>query len=264
MSVTTDQLLTRSDRDRGGYPVAASTLLYSGTLMFVNSGGYADDDTANGLNVFGGVVCDRVDNSAGANGDLSVEVWQDGKFVLTGSGFTQASVGQQVYASDNYTISTSRAAAGVYIGTVREYIDSTHVVVEIESAVSRTGVLTQTFAVAAFTDDGSTSGHVDFTAQLPAGACVKGWKAVVTGIFGGDTSAIMQVGVAGTLGRFSSVTTGSVFTAGTIGANTSGSANAFCAAATTPRITVTGGADFTSIVSNGLGVMTVSIFYDKY
>jgi len=128
-------------------------------------------------------------------------------------------------------------------------------------AVPKVSVISKVCAVADFTDNTNATGYIDFTASsLPAGAIVLGWKAVVTGAFAGDTTAVMQVGVAGTLGKFSASTSGSVFTTGTIGTGAPMD-TCFNATASTPRVTVTGGSDFTSIVTNAGGAMTVYLYY---
>lgn len=130
MAVTADQLIERQATCRSGGPVAAATTLYAGALTFTNASGYFDDDTASGVNKFAGINITQVDNSGGAAGDKSCEVHTEGVFKLTGSGFAQTSVGQPVYASDNYTLTLS-AAGNVLVGIVREYISSTVVMVEL-------------------------------------------------------------------------------------------------------------------------------------
>lgn len=120
--------------------------------------------------------------------------------------------------------------------------------------------ITQTVAIADFTDGTGTSGYVDLTTQLPAGSLVLGWRAVVTGAFAGDTTAVMEVGKAGATSAYSTTTNGSCFTTGTIG-SASVLATSFAAAATSVRVTVTGGADFTSIVTDAGGEATITVFY---
>jgi len=122
------------------------------------------------------------------------------------------------------------------------------------------GRVSRTMAIADFTDNTNATGYCDITAQIPAGALVLGWKAVTTAGFAGDTTAVISVGKAGALTDFSTTTNGSVLTPGTVG-SASVLATSFCAAATTVRCTITGGADFTSIVTNAAGSVTVTVFY---
>lgn len=118
--------------------------------------------------------------------------------------------------------------------------------------------LAQTVDITDFTDNaGTATGYVDLRA-LPKNALVLGWKAVVTTGFTGDATAVIQVGVSGDLNRYSAVTDLSVLAAGTVGASVSNDANVLALTAATPRVTVTGGADFTSITA---GAMTVTVYY---
>jgi len=121
-----------------------------------------------------------------------------------------------------------------------------------------------TLAVTAFEDVGNTTGYKDFAAQLPAGAIPLGWKATVTGAFKGDTSAVVQVGIAGDLDRFSADTAGSVFAAGTVGSLAlAADGSKSIAAAVTPRVTVTTASDFSTCKTDATGVMTVELYYIK-
>lgn len=133
-AVTASQFVTRQGLDRGTGKLAASTTIYGGTLVFTNASGYADDDVASGVNPFAGIAVDTVDNSAGAAGALNVELYTEGRFLLTGSGFAQTSVGKPVFATDNYTITLTPAAA-TYIGVITNYVSSTKVWVEIDAHV---------------------------------------------------------------------------------------------------------------------------------
>ena len=132
MAVTANQITARQEGCRIGGRVAASTTLYENTLCFVNATGYVDDDTATGANRFAGINIHYEDNSAGSAGDLTAEVYNEGVFRLTGTGFTQASVGLPVYATDNYTVTTVPSASGVYVGQCKEYVSSIVILVDID------------------------------------------------------------------------------------------------------------------------------------
>ncbi len=134
MAVTANQIVKKQDGSIRSYPVAASTKIYQGTLVFLTASGYADDDTATGVNGFLGIAKEYVDNSSGSAGDLSVEVYTDGDFELVGGGtYTQANVGDIVYAEDNYTIGVAISSASVPIGKVTRFVTSTKLIVEIET-----------------------------------------------------------------------------------------------------------------------------------
>ena len=117
----------------------------------------------------------------------------------------------------------------------------------------------QTLAIADFTDV-DTTGYIDLDTTLPANAIVVGWKAVVSEGFAGDTSAVCQVGIEGDLNKYSGVTTASVLAAATVGAlgNTD---TALATTAQTVRVTVTGAANFTTIVTADNGAMVITLYY---
>ena len=133
MAVTANQPVKRAQGDRQSFPVEESTRIYGGTLVFVNAAGYADDDTASGVNGFAGVSVDESDNSSGADGEKTVEVWRRGVFELTGAGtFAQTDVGMPVYADDNYAIVLTAGANSVRIGTVVGFVSTTKLMVAIK------------------------------------------------------------------------------------------------------------------------------------
>jgi len=132
MAVTANQVIEKRE-GRRSYPVAASVHIYEGTLVFLTAAGYATDVTATGVNGFVGVAVGEADNGSGSAGDLTVEVWAEGEFVLQGTGFAQADVGSKVYAEDNFTVGVSISTASVPIGMVTEYISSTKIRVDIDA-----------------------------------------------------------------------------------------------------------------------------------
>lgn len=132
MAVTANQLMTvRRPGARNNVPVAASKRLYEGTLSFLASG-YLTDVVNTGSNKFAGVVIGEVDNSSGSAGDLNAEVYREGDFVLTGSGFSQATVGSKIYASDNYTVTTT-STNNTLIGVCVGYVSATKILVAIDA-----------------------------------------------------------------------------------------------------------------------------------
>jgi len=119
-------------------------------------------------------------------------------------------------------------------------------------------------ALANFTDGGGTVGTFDASnIQLPAGSQVLGVK-IVGGNFSGDTTASVSVGTSGTATLFSGAAkTGfeAAFPVTAYGAPAA-EADAAIAAATPIRCSVTGAADFTSIVTaNAGGKLYVEVYY---
>ena len=111
-----------------------------------------------------------------------------------------------------------------------------------------------------FTDNGDDSGYIDFTtAAIPAGSIVVGWKAVVAAGFTGDTTAAIEVGIAGDTDAYSADVAQSVLAPATVG-SAAQALEAFVGAAATPRVTVTGAADFGNVSA---GSMTVTVYYKQ-
>lgn len=216
MAVTANQLITRADGCKGSGPVAASTTLYGGTLVFINEAGNIDDDTATGQNRFAGINIEKVDNSSGNAGDLSAEFWQDGEFNLVGSGFALTDVGSDVYATDNYTITVAPSASAVYIGRCSKYISSTVLKVEInadgKAGTSKVATKTADYTVLA-SDSGKT-----FSTAGASGAVTFAMPAAVPGLKyrfyvgaaqelridpnGTETASLPSTGVPGAAGAY--------------------------------------------------------------
>lgn len=184
MAVTANQLTKRRpNQERRAIPVAASTTIYEGTLNFVTATGYLDDDTAAGANRFAGIALAYVDNASGSAGDKTGEVYTEGAFELSGTGFTQASVKLPVYATDNYTVTTAPSASGVYIGTCSRYISSTLIEVEIAvdgnaAALAAPAVVTKTADYTVTTADNGRT----FSTAGASGAVVFSMPAAVPGL----------------------------------------------------------------------------------
>ena len=93
-------------RNLGGiveYQLAA-VQCYAGGICMLDSAGYARPAAASvSNNGCVGVFLDSVNNSAGAAGDLSVQV-QEGEFRFAATTLGQLTVGDLVYAEDDQTI----------------------------------------------------------------------------------------------------------------------------------------------------------------
>lgn len=118
--------------------------------------------------------------------------------------------------------------------------------------------ISRTFLKSDMTNGGGTTGFIDFLAAIPPGSIILGWVAETTVGFTGDTTATIQVGVAGAVGDYSADTAQSVFAAGTVAAasivaNSGKRGNALV----TPRVTVTGTASFAAIAAGAATKVTV-------
>ena len=110
MAALTDQRQTAS-KELGAkisVPVAASETIYAGSLVNINSGGYAvsaTDSASDKLAVYGVAVA-TIDNSSGSNGDKSV-VLQEGIYQFANDGLSQSDVGDDCYVKDDQTVAAS-------------------------------------------------------------------------------------------------------------------------------------------------------------
>ena len=112
-----------------------------------------------------------------------------------------------------------------------------------------------------FTDSTGATGYIDFEKALPVGAIPLGWKATVTTAFDADTTAVIEIGVAGDTDRFSADTTQSVAATGIIGsAAIAANAAKGLGVAATPRVTITEDSAFGDMTT---GELFVEIYYLK-
>jgi len=102
------------------YPVAASTKIYKGSLVCINTSGYAVPAADTSGFKIGGVAEDYADNSSGSAADISVacRLLAEFDFVL-GSGLAQADVGANVFVQDDQTVNDAAAQTNdVKVGTL--------------------------------------------------------------------------------------------------------------------------------------------------
>jgi hypothetical protein len=128
----------RSVGDLQSVPIAASTVIYGGTIVTTNASGYAQVGGDDASTTFVGIAADTVDNSSGSAGDKSVTVYTEGSFELAFTGTaTQASVGITAMASDSQTVAAAATTTNdVPVGRVVEFIDASTVRVKISQDAS--------------------------------------------------------------------------------------------------------------------------------
>jgi hypothetical protein len=129
-----------SDRDtefvdelhRDDVPVAASTRIFNGGAVALNSAGFAVP-AGPGVRHFRGIADETVDNSAGSAGAASVEIiTPEAAYWDSAATFTQADVGQPVYFSDDHTV-TLTAGTNTYAGRIKS-VDQYGVLVDMRGA----------------------------------------------------------------------------------------------------------------------------------
>jgi len=135
MAALSDNLeVNRQDGEIIEYPVAASSTIYKGALVCVNSSGYAvpASDTSN--YVFVGVAVEKADNSSGSNGDEKVRVYKTGVYEYTKSSATDADRGTLMYVSDDQTVATSTTNS-IKAGYCVDVVDSSTIKLRIDTVV---------------------------------------------------------------------------------------------------------------------------------
>lgn len=128
--------------------VALTTTIYKGSIVMVVEGtGYAvpGADTASGKTM--GVCTEGVDNSAGADGDKTVQVRYGKVHSFTASGADITWMGKNVYIVDDTTVAlVGTTTNDVLVGKVMEVISTTEVSVLVvnmleERTVARAGLI---------------------------------------------------------------------------------------------------------------------------
>ena len=136
-----DRNTPRQEGDLRVSALAAGVLAYAGAIMMRNAAGFlVAGQTATGL-VGVGVAQERVDNSAGANGDLTAP-YRGGVFRFANSAaadeITIADIGGLAYAVDDQTVAkTDGTASRSPAGTI-EGVDAQGVWVRFDEVLTAT------------------------------------------------------------------------------------------------------------------------------
>ncbi len=118
------------DQELRSLPVAAAKQVYKGAFVGLTSGGYAQPLTAG--DPFVGIAYEEIDNSGGADGDLSVRLYTLGDFGHALTGATVADIGRPVFASGDDTL-TFNGAGNSFVGMVRDVPTANEIIVRIDT-----------------------------------------------------------------------------------------------------------------------------------
>lgn len=113
------------------HPVAVAKM-FKGSLVMFNVAGFLTVAASLAGAKFAGIAGHSVDNTNGLVGDEECEVFRTGVFLLDGAGFTQASIGKDVFASDDQTVSTTDGGDEPLVGKVVNFVSATQVWVELK------------------------------------------------------------------------------------------------------------------------------------
>ncbi len=109
-ALAADRATARRDSVQFEYPVAASTKIYAGSLVVLDTSGNAEPGTTATGKIAVGVCEELADNSSGSAADINVKV-RAGTFRWVNSDtITKAHIGDAAYIVDDQTI--SKASAG--------------------------------------------------------------------------------------------------------------------------------------------------------
>lgn len=124
MPLTADRNTQMKDGELIAVPVAATKKIFAGSLVAANATGYATPGAVAATLTYLGRAEETVDNTAGADGAVSVLVRRGKAFKFansTADAVTQASLGKVCYIEDDQTVSATsdtgaRSAAGKVVG----------------------------------------------------------------------------------------------------------------------------------------------------
>jgi len=108
------------------FPVAADTIIFAGSLVCVNSTGYAVPAADVAGYKFVGVALAQADNRGGANGAKKIRLRRHGVFEFDATSITQAMVGDAMYAVDDHTFDDAAGTTNdIKVGVLVKYVNAT-------------------------------------------------------------------------------------------------------------------------------------------
>jgi len=135
-ALTADRETTRKEDSIKSFPVAATTQIYKGSLVMLNSAGYLVPGADISGAKFAGVAYEKVLGGAAA-GDKWCKVYRTGVFDFAASGLSQANVGDPMYMSDDQTFALASAMINdITCGVLVEYISATRGWLDIGARIS--------------------------------------------------------------------------------------------------------------------------------
>ncbi len=133
-ALSADRETKRKEGELLELPVAGSTKIYKGSLVALNTSGYAvpGADTANFI--FAGVAHEQADNSGSAtNGAKTVRVLGKGIFSFAASGMAITNVGTAVFIVDDQTVGLAATTTNdIPCGKIADFESATEVWVDID------------------------------------------------------------------------------------------------------------------------------------
>ena len=106
------------------FPVKEMTRIFAGSMVAVDSTGYAvPAANAAGLK-FIGIAMEQADNRSGNNGAIFIRVRTMGVFKFGATSITQTNIGAVMYVVDDQTFDDVDPGQGIKCGTLVKYISA--------------------------------------------------------------------------------------------------------------------------------------------
>lgn len=118
------------------YPVAAATRIYANSIVCTNASGFAVPAADAVGYTCVGMSDERVDNSAGANGDMWVLIKAPIIAKFAASSITQAMLTHTMYVVDDQTFDDAIGINGIAAGVLVEYVSTTEGWIELSPTVA--------------------------------------------------------------------------------------------------------------------------------
>lgn len=125
MALSADRITAVKNPGLQSYPVKATTKIYGGSIVAIDSTGFAIPAADAASLVVVGLCQNQADNSAGQDGDIRVRVEGPIRARLKATSITQAMVGLPMYVVDDETFDDAVGNNGVFAGILDEYISAT-------------------------------------------------------------------------------------------------------------------------------------------
>lgn len=185
------------DQELRSFQVAGSVHIYKGGMVGLTSAGYARPLTAS--DSFAGIAYEEMDNSSGANGDVSVRVYTVGDFGHALAGAAVSDIGRPVFASADDTM-TFVGTGNSYVGIVQDCVTAGEIIVRVDPG--KRAVKTVSHAVenlAAGADIAARAIHGFDQDAWIASARVVNQASAAAGIDGSNTCVVLLATGAGTV-----------------------------------------------------------------
>ena len=133
-ALSADRETKRKDGEILELPVAGSTKIYKGSLVALNTSGYAVPGADTASFIFAGVAMEQADNSGSAtNGAETVRVYRKGIFSFAASGMAITNVGTAVFIVDDQTVGLAATTTNdIACGKIADFESATEVWVDID------------------------------------------------------------------------------------------------------------------------------------